>query len=581
LIYSTIAIAVSPQTIGNYWFLIVGGWVVLSVSYVAATLLKKCFFDSTINQRDFMALRVACTYPNIVALPILIFPSLCEFAVVYEGYATSTSTAMTSEAPSSSFEETMSSSDLQRECNAQSTTMIFCYFFAWSLAFWTFGNPQLMKAAHDKTLGTTVTTAAAACTDIDIDNNNNKNNNNGSTQRRKQLDSDKANLRDPCANSTTSNDGKKSDHKKDCTDTDASSVLSSTVLQCAEEGRSVDHRRDSNDDDDDADASSSERSTTMEKVSDPASQPNENKDTPCEELDLQRSNTPTIIDPIEPESKSKTTTTEKIWKSIQPFWIAIKQTTTSPGFIAMVLAFITACIPPLQRALFEPGGALRFLGSAVEALGTASSPISTMVVAASLVPPLPVHADHEQTQPECRESDDEQSSPIIDERPGMTDPNFGPYQRPRRRRRQHDRRSSRLSELRRSMRSSSIRLIQAIPRSTPEMRRLHLWFNLSRLVVAPAVVVGLILALDCSSSTILNDVPNLAKLVIIVNAALPGALIVVVLLKSREECADTAAAVSKVYLPSYLMSIVSIGAWCAVGLWITLPDENGNTICHR
>jgi hypothetical protein len=120
-----------------------------------------------------------------------------------------------------------------------------------------------------------------------------------------------------------------------------------------------------------------------------------------------------------------------------------------------------------------------------------------------------------------------------------------------------------------------------MPRSTPEMRRLHLWFNISRLLVTPAVIVGLILAFDCTSSGVLNNVPNLAKLVIIVNSALPGALIVVVLLKSNDECADTAAAVSKVYLPNYLISIFTIAAWCTVGLLVTLPDDNGNTICQR
>ncbi|KAL3936509.1 MAG: hypothetical protein SGARI_002529 [Bacillariaceae sp.] len=146
----------------------------------------------------------------------------------------------------------------------------------------------------------------------------------------------------------------------------------------------------------------------------------------------------------------------------------------------MVLAFITACIPPLQQALFEPGGALRFFGSAMEALGTASSPISTMVVAASLVPPSPfLGGGNDQRDEEAgddnnghTDDDDEDSSPILDERPGMTDPNFGPYQRPTRRQ-QRDRRNSRLGNLRRSMRSASIRVLQAVPRSTPDMRRLH------------------------------------------------------------------------------------------------------------
>lgn len=125
-----------------------------------------------------------------------------------------------------------------------------------------------------------------------------------------------------------------------------------------------------------------------------------------------------------------------------------------------------------------------------------------------------------------------------------------------------------------------MRMIQAVPRSPPEMMRLHVWFCLSRLVLTPAFVVALILALDCSSE-LLSGVPNLAKLVIIVNAALPGALIVIVLLKSNEEMAETAAAVAKIYLPSYLISIFTIAGWTAVGLWVTLPDSEGHTVCQR
>jgi hypothetical protein len=107
-----------------------------------------------------------------------------------------------------------------------------------------------------------------------------------------------------------------------------------------------------------------------------------------------------------------------------------------------------------------------------------------------------------------------------------------------------------------------------------------MWFIFSRLIVTPAFVVGLIVGFDCSGSVLLNNVPSLAKLVIIVNSALPGALIVVVLLKSDEKMAGTAAAVSKVYLPSYLLSIVTIAAWTAVGLYITILDEDGKTFCQ-
>ena len=86
--------------------------------------------------------------------------------------------------------------------------------------------------------------------------------------------------------------------------------------------------------------------------------------------------------------------------------------------------------------------------------------------------------------------------------------------------------------------------------------------------------------MDCSSD-LLSDVPNLAKLVIIINSCLPGALIVVVLLKSQVKLAETATVVAKAYFLSYLLSIITIAAWVAVGLFVTLPDEEGNTICQR
>jgi hypothetical protein len=455
LIYSTIAVAVTLDSVGDYWFVILGGFTVLGISYMIATLLKFCI--PIANPRDFYALRIAATFPNIVALPILIFPSLCEFAVVHEGYFP----------PDDNNDGPIDSSQLQRQCEAQANTMIFIYFFSWSLAFWSFGHPQLMQAAK---MGEKSSTEASVTTKVDE----------GFTTM----------------HTTTDEETKQDDDEQERLGT------SENKLQAH--------------DDDNTQGNEEPDSTVFQNV--------------CN---------------------------------------AIKQTTTSPGFIALALAFITACIPPLQRALFEPGAPLRFLGSAVETLGMASSPISTMIVAASLVPPSPERDDDD-----IDENDD---SPVIDENPGMTDPNFGPY---RRRQRGLQSSSRRLHEFRRSMRSGSKRLLHAIPRSSPEMKRLHLWFCLSRLILSPAVIVGLIVALDCGTGW-LNGVPNLAKLVIIINSALPGALIVVVILKSEEEMAETAAAVAKVYLPSYLLSIITIAAWTAVGLWLTLPDDDGNSVCQR
>jgi len=72
---------------------------------------------------------------------------------------------------------------------------------------------------------------------------------------------------------------------------------------------------------------------------------------------------------------------KKIKHVARLFATALIQTLKSPGFISMMLGFITACIQPLSNALFSQGGALRFLGSALESLGRASSSIGTLVVA--------------------------------------------------------------------------------------------------------------------------------------------------------------------------------------------------------
>ena len=85
LIYSTIATTVTIDSIGDYWFVVVSCFFVLGVSYLVATFLHWCIPLS--DYQDFRALRISATFPNIVALPILIFPALCEFPAVHEGYA--------------------------------------------------------------------------------------------------------------------------------------------------------------------------------------------------------------------------------------------------------------------------------------------------------------------------------------------------------------------------------------------------------------------------------------------------------------------------------------------------------------
>jgi predicted permease len=443
LIYSTIARAVTWDSLNEYWFVVVAAFFVLGVSYTSASLLHyyggPCLHIT--NPRDFYALRISATFPNIVALPILIFPTLCEYSVVYEAFGSPADTGAT----------TIDVSELQQSCEDQATTMIFCYFFSWSLAFWSFGHPQLMQAANMKT-ETVATTTNQSPISIDASA--------------------------PVASASP--------------DTD-------TVPE---------HCKNEND------------------MEDQDSQPASHDD---------------IGDHTAEESSNDRFSFAKV------LWNALKQTATSPGFIAMVAGFLTACVPPLQGALFDPGGALRFLGAALEALGQASSPISTIVVAASMVPlpvtPEPPVSREEVVESSCNELHESPQNAQEDQEPAenpiMSDPNFGPYQR-----RPHPHDQPYRRRLSRAVSASSRRLYQAATRSTPEMRRLHVWFVLSRLVLSPALVVAGILGLDCGTN-VLSSVPPLAKLVVIVNASLPGALVVVVLLKSNPDLAETAAAVAK------------------------------------
>jgi hypothetical protein len=94
-------------------------------------------------------------------------------------------------------------------------------------------------------------------------------------------------------------------------------------------------------------------------------------------------------------------------------------------------------------------------------------------------------------------------------------------------------------------------------------------------------VIALIVTLECTTS-VLSGVAPLAKLVVIFNSCVPGAMIVVVLLKAQPHLSRTAAAISKVYLPTYLIAIFSIAGWTTLGLLVTIPvssDDPTPMIC--
>jgi predicted permease len=579
LIYGTIAKSVTVATLSEYWFVIVGMMAALAISYGTATILHYSNpYLRVPNHADFVALRVSATFPNVVALPILIFPALCENRVVFEAFGTDQTGQNTTE------NDLDSDTQQIQLCTDQANTMIFIGFFVWSMAFFGIGHVQLIKAA------TSTSNKNAAPISL------------------------------PAEQHIGESDESNSPSTGDQTAT--AEVNSGENLLGDSGSRSSPAMRDEQD-------SALSEGQAMTPLNDSIVI---HEDQAC----------PAIS---EPPLAAGTTNSEVLprlsklsrWLSSLTLVQALRQVLTSPGFIALILGFITACIPPLRSALFDPGGALRFLGSAVETLGVASTSTGTIVVAASLVPahwiatvaadqPL----DHEEGIPSARSHENSLSlhqepksdapevnlgrhrrlattepltraGPIRDDfevpdsNPLFSDPNYGPFR---------DDIHSTDQHLRRRHRSALFRLSEVVREGSrrwnekrrsssllqPDHRRgchcqwehlqVHVWFALSRLIVTPLLMTLCIVGLDCGSE-ILSDVPPLSKLVVIINATLPGALIVVVLLKANPSLSDTADLVARVYLPSYLLSIVTITAWTAVGLWITIPDENGLSLCSR
>jgi len=423
-------------------------------------VLGKLPFFRVDDRTDFDALRVAAAFPNIVALPILIFPTLCEFPVVYNAF----------------YEGEVGSTDGEKykSCVDESNAMIFVYFFAWNLLYWIIGYPTLVAAGK---------------------------------RRQMKNDANSLSLTEP--------------HNP---------PLDDTTFKNDEEG------------------DNQERHSNKSTI---ASLPED-----TEEDDVER-NKP------EEDAQNDPGARKRFKGPIKLFTNAIIQTLKSPGFVAMVLGVITACIPPLRDALFSTGGPLRFLGSALESLGRAGASVGTLVVAASLVHQANAAGENMPAQG----ADTEVGTLNVSTSNNENSTSMGSTNSLRESMR---RRRSSISQL-------SIRAMNAIKKRQPTLR-MHFWFCFSRLLVTPAVVCLLIIAGDCGG--ILNGVPNLAKLVVIVNACLPGAQLIVLTLKARG-LSDSASVVAQVYLPSYLFSVVTIAAWTSLGLIISTPNEDGSSFCNR
>ena len=459
LVYSALASGVTPSALGSLWIVLVSGIGVICLSYAVASVLGKLPFFRVEDRTDFDALKIAAAFPNIVALPILIFPTLCEFPVVYNAF----------------YEGGFESSDGEKykSCVDESNAMIFVYFFAWNLLYWIIGYPTLVAAGKKRQM---MNDTALSTTEP----------------------------HDPPLDTTFNNE--EVQVKIDIEDDNQEQQSNNSTAASVPEG-------------------------TEENI------------------------TPTTDEQNECEAR------KRFNGFITLLTNAIIQTLKSPGFVAMVLGVITACIPPLRDALFETGGPLRFLGSALESLGRAGASVGTLVVAASLV-----HQASDENTP-AQGSDTEVGTLNVSTSNNEYSSNTGSttsFRDSMRRRR------SSLTQL-------STRVMNAIKKRKPTLR-MHFWFITSRLIVTPAIVCLLIIAGDCGG--ILNGFPNLAKLVVIVNSCLPGAQLIVLTLKSRG-LSESASIVAQVYLPSYLFSVVTIAAWTSLGLIITTPSEDGSSLCNR
>ena len=481
LIYSAIGSTLTIDVLGSLWFVPFAGVVVIALSFVVATITERIPFFRVEDRVDFDALRIACSFPNVVAIPVLVFPSLCEFEVVYSQFIGTDEEGN---------EMTRNPID---ECSNSLNAMTFLYFFAWIFMFFLMGNQMLLNAGKRK--GTETTTHLHDVGGADIE--------------------------------TSGSEGNSNSGIEDAGDETNETNNAATLEGAAETTKSA----------------------------------------------------------------------------MSSFLVAVKRSVLNPGSIAMWAGLITALIAPLQSALFSPGGALRFVGSAIESLADALPSIATMITAASLIIPSDSTAT---PSSEEGDADDTASSKRggkfmsswrcffaclkQDGADAIYDPNYADIADNTRgaaettvAEQEEEGPSPRGSSLTR-MRKASARFGSQVKRHSlliarsPTVR-MHIWFDLTRLVITPAIVCGILIGLDCGTS-LFDTIPHMAKLVVLLNSSLPSALLVILSLKS-EGLSESASVVAKVYFPSYILSIFTIAGWASVGLILSIPDDDGKYFCER
>ncbi len=406
LIYTGVASSVTLEALNSLWFVVLGSIIIIMISYLVATILAYLPFFSVHKQENFTALRIAISFPNIVALPIIIFPALCEFEVFHEFGNVADNTV--------SLEENMAT------CLAESNAAIFTYFFGWSILFWSFGYRALRNSGKQQ----------------------------------------------------------------------ADNIVIDDPLLVAESNNIIRERGQ--------------------------------------------------------KCRSAMSFSKRIF--ILSYEV-IKDVITSPGFIILLLSFATACIKPLQDALFQPGGVLRVIGSTLESLTSAGATMATIVVAAALADDsndelntVTNHGSSESENDGAEKQHDNDNDLTGDEEV------LPPVE--------SDMENSFI--IQRGDRQNSNDCFHTIIQH-PTFK-IQVWHVVSRLFVTPAVILGILLSLDC-----IVTISPIARLVLLVNSCLPGALIVVVVLKANG-CTKAASIVTQTYLPSYTLSVVTIAAWASVGM---------------
>mmetsp|Transcript_22803 Transcript_22803/g.25401 ORF Transcript_22803/g.25401 Transcript_22803/m.25401 type:complete len:541 (-) Transcript_22803:259-1881(-) len=471
LFYSGIGKTVTPSVLAKLWPVIVGFFFIVFAGVVSATALSFLpgfrFLRRERNRRLFESIRVAAALPNTVALPLLVFPSLCEYEVVHESF---------SSGPDSPPDVMI------QECTESANVIIFVCQFAFCFYFFCMGEKTLLRSSPSS-----------------------------QTFQETQGSS-------PIVKGNTANNNE--DQLK------PASIDEDGDVECLESTMK------SNDE------SSSKLSSKLSS------------------------------------SLSSSLNRESFCTLLKSIWEWLNEVFGSAGSIAMILGLITGCIPWLPSALFVPGGSLRFIGGALESLGQAATPVSLIVVGASLFDP-------EETQTVENEFIIESNNQIEVEE--VEELEMGSDQQlPR----------------------NEANTIASLPQQChclSEETMTHIWFILSRLVLAPTLVCATLIGLDCGVPGLFAEdayasgsfqLPHLFKLVMMVVSSAPSAMTIIVVLKavagksiiindpSGNHASCLARRIGKLYLPLYALSTVTVAAWSLIGLFISLPDEDGRYFCE-